>query len=350
MVFQSNNDSSPEVSYQNKSPSGGSPQLVSERDNIIHNKHIIDSESRNVEPMEEGKGELEGLDLSLNVRRDSMTDSESGDSGIQSNSSPDIYATMLHTPSLAPMTPFPCAAENSGTGSPANQMTESVETASKSSTGSDITEHPLNLSPTDLSEDSGPPKLSPASPLDKPKLQAGNGILERSPSDTMLAGALLKLYNSPGLPTHHELPEGKPGPLGHNIHGTYPMNMARAVKDEPQVKVEYQNSPSGYGRHLSNQMSSESRSSDDSPPVLQAVSSPTFMRSPTTLDSPPALVAAAPRPGHLQRELDAATIRRYKYEPILPPCQVCGDQASGYHYGANTCEACKVISEIKHIN
>ena len=27
---------------------------------------------------------------------------------------------------------------------------------------------------------------------------------------------------------------------------------------------------------------------------------------------------------------------------ILPPCRVCGDRASGFHYGANTCEACKV--------
>lgn len=26
---------------------------------------------------------------------------------------------------------------------------------------------------------------------------------------------------------------------------------------------------------------------------------------------------------------------------ILPPCRVCGDKASGFHYGANTCEACK---------
>ncbi|BFZ15572.1 hypothetical protein BsWGS_18611 [Bradybaena similaris] len=25
----------------------------------------------------------------------------------------------------------------------------------------------------------------------------------------------------------------------------------------------------------------------------------------------------------------------------LPPCRVCGDQAAGYHYGVNTCEACK---------
>ncbi|XP_060559469.1 nuclear receptor subfamily 1 group D member 1-like [Ruditapes philippinarum] len=27
--------------------------------------------------------------------------------------------------------------------------------------------------------------------------------------------------------------------------------------------------------------------------------------------------------------------------PLLPPCRVCGDRASGYHYGVNTCEACK---------
>ncbi|KAL4225222.1 Nuclear receptor subfamily 1 group D member 1 [Mactra antiquata] len=26
---------------------------------------------------------------------------------------------------------------------------------------------------------------------------------------------------------------------------------------------------------------------------------------------------------------------------LLPPCRVCGDKASGFHYGANTCEACK---------
>lgn len=26
---------------------------------------------------------------------------------------------------------------------------------------------------------------------------------------------------------------------------------------------------------------------------------------------------------------------------MLPPCRVCGDRASGFHFGANTCEACK---------
>ena len=29
-------------------------------------------------------------------------------------------------------------------------------------------------------------------------------------------------------------------------------------------------------------------------------------------------------------------------EPMLPPCRVCSEKASGFHYGANTCEACKV--------
>ena len=29
-------------------------------------------------------------------------------------------------------------------------------------------------------------------------------------------------------------------------------------------------------------------------------------------------------------------------DPYLPPCRVCGEKASGFHYGVNTCEACKV--------
>lgn len=26
----------------------------------------------------------------------------------------------------------------------------------------------------------------------------------------------------------------------------------------------------------------------------------------------------------------------------LPPCRVCDEPAAGFHYGVNTCEACKV--------
>lgn len=33
----------------------------------------------------------------------------------------------------------------------------------------------------------------------------------------------------------------------------------------------------------------------------------------------------------------------------LPPCRVCGEKASGLHYGANTCEPCKV-SRCRNIN
>ena len=34
---------------------------------------------------------------------------------------------------------------------------------------------------------------------------------------------------------------------------------------------------------------------------------------------------------------------------MLPPCRICSEKASGFHYGANTCEACKVrVEETQH--
>ena len=34
--------------------------------------------------------------------------------------------------------------------------------------------------------------------------------------------------------------------------------------------------------------------------------------------------------------------RPTRYPAMLPPCRICSEKASGCHYGANTCEACKV--------
>ena len=30
---------------------------------------------------------------------------------------------------------------------------------------------------------------------------------------------------------------------------------------------------------------------------------------------------------------------------MFPPCRICREKASGFHYGANTCESCKVYMD-----
>jgi hypothetical protein len=34
---------------------------------------------------------------------------------------------------------------------------------------------------------------------------------------------------------------------------------------------------------------------------------------------------------------------------LLPPCKVCLEPAAGFHYGVNTCEACKVTFNIDSV-
>ena len=41
---------------------------------------------------------------------------------------------------------------------------------------------------------------------------------------------------------------------------------------------------------------------------------------------------------------------RPSHSPVmLPPCRICSEKASGFHYGVNTCEACKVVIEVFQI-
>ena len=56
--------------------------------------------------------------------------------------------------------------------------------------------------------------------------------------------------------------------------------------------------------------------------------------------------SAAPAPARrprVQRAKSDTAPGKLKFSPhVLPPCRVCAAQATGYHYGANTCEPCKV--------
>ena len=66
----------------------------------------------------------------------------------------------------------------------------------------------------------------------------------------------------------------------------------------------------------------------------------------TDISYPPFPHSLSSQSNFSQSESDQAPTTKQKCpirsSHILPPCRVCGDRASGFHYGANTCEACKV--------
>lgn len=69
--------------------------------------------------------------------------------------------------------------------------------------------------------------------------------------------------------------------------------------------------------------------SPSSSPVTLSSRSSSVSRSP--VNRPSSNPCLAPRPA---KPKDAAPV-------VLPPCRICGARASGFHYGVNSCEACK---------
>ncbi|CAD5117876.1 DgyrCDS6620 [Dimorphilus gyrociliatus] len=52
------------------------------------------------------------------------------------------------------------------------------------------------------------------------------------------------------------------------------------------------------------------------------------------------ITKSAIQDNHVESSSDKKSMKKSP-KPLLPPCRVCGDKASGLHYGLNTCEACK---------
>jgi Zinc finger, C4 type (two domains) len=56
----------------------------------------------------------------------------------------------------------------------------------------------------------------------------------------------------------------------------------------------------------------------------------------------------SPKKRQKKKSIDADKKPSTVPEPMLPPCRICPEKASGFHYGANTCEACKVCLKCSH--
>ncbi len=81
------------------------------------------------------------------------------------------------------------------------------------------------------------------------------------------------------------------------------------------------------------------------PPLSEPAYTPSASPVPVKVKSEPTTTPIHKPYQYKRRKLpnQCPTEPAFHSTPVLPPCKVCNDKATGFHYGCNTCEACKVI-------
>lgn len=139
-----------------------------------------------------------------------------------------------------------------------------------------------------------------------------------------------KVKRGRGRPRKYPIPEtnfsfpGSKIQLGSYSEGNSPVGKARSVSSSSSL---------GFNNYRSDEMDNLSDSDYSN--------SSSFIESQTPERS---VRGHKPKKTHSRKPSDKCPKEKktYHYEPVLPPCRVCGSKASGYHFGAITCEACKV--------